>query len=103
MDQRVCGESREPFFRSRRPILGLYEAEGRVEPRPHAPKESRPSKLTRAVIRRTTIPVSLAMVIGLSPAHAVTDVSNNGQVGNLGLSASEEADFVYFPPILTDQ
>ncbi len=42
-------------------------------------------------------------VIGKSPAQAGPDVFNNGQVGNLGLSASEEADIVNFMKILTDQ
>ena len=46
-------------------------------------------------------------VVGLSPAQAGAnddgDVSNNGQVGNLGLSAREETDLVNFMKILADR
>jgi len=41
-------------------------------------------------------------VVGVSPADAGTDVSNNGQVGNLGLTPGEEADLVNFLRALTD-
>jgi cytochrome c peroxidase len=40
---------------------------------------------------------------GVSPANAGDDVAHNGQVGNLGLTASEETDVVNFLKILTDQ
>jgi hypothetical protein len=46
-------------------------------------------------------------VAGLTPAQAVAAgttlvTAQNGQVGNLGLSASQEADLVNFLTILTD-
>ena len=39
---------------------------------------------------------------GVSPANAGTDVSNNGQVGNLGLTEQQEAQIVSFLQTLTD-
>lgn len=41
-------------------------------------------------------------VAGVSPADATSDVSSNGQVGNLGLSHAEEIDLVNFLRTLTD-
>ena len=46
-------------------------------------------------------------VAGLTPAQAAAQgvsgvVATNGQVGNLGLTASQEADLVNFLKILTD-
>ena len=46
-------------------------------------------------------------VAGLTPADAAAQgvsgtVATNGQVGNLGLTASQEADIVNFLMILTD-
>jgi cytochrome c peroxidase len=41
-------------------------------------------------------------VAGATPANATADTATNGQVGNLGLTASEEADLVNFLRILTD-
>jgi cytochrome c peroxidase len=41
-------------------------------------------------------------VAGASPAEAGADVATNGRVGNLGLSASEEADLVNFLGALSD-
>jgi cytochrome c peroxidase len=44
-------------------------------------------------------------VAGLSPSEArqgESDVAQNGQIGNLGLSASEETDLVNFLKTLTD-
>ena len=41
-------------------------------------------------------------VAGVSPDNATEDVESNGQVGNLGLTADEEADLVSFMKILTD-
>ena len=41
-------------------------------------------------------------VAGVTPANATADTASNGQVGNLGLTASEEADLVNFLRILTD-
>ena len=41
-------------------------------------------------------------VEGVSPANAGADVSNNGQVGNLGLTPDEEANLVSFLQALTD-
>jgi cytochrome c peroxidase len=39
---------------------------------------------------------------GVSPDNAGADVADNGQVGNLGLTAKEEADVVNFLKILSD-
>ena len=41
-------------------------------------------------------------VAGLSPANAGGEVATNGQVGNLGLSADDEAAVVAFLETLTD-
>jgi cytochrome c peroxidase len=41
-------------------------------------------------------------VAGVTPAEAGTDVSNNGLVGNLGLTPGEERDLVNFLKTLTD-
>jgi cytochrome c peroxidase len=41
-------------------------------------------------------------VAGVTPANATADIASNGQVGNLGLTASEEVDLVNFLKILTD-
>ncbi len=41
-------------------------------------------------------------VAGVSPDDATGEVESNGQVGNLGLSASQEADLVNFLKILSD-
>ncbi len=41
-------------------------------------------------------------VAGVTPENATGDVASNGQVGNLGLSANEEADVVNFLRTLTD-
>ncbi len=41
-------------------------------------------------------------VAGVSPANAGTEVSNNGQVGNLGLTWKEEAELIAFLRALTD-
>jgi cytochrome c peroxidase len=41
-------------------------------------------------------------VAGFSPANAGAEVSNNGQVGNLGLTRGEERDLVNFMKTLTD-
>ena len=41
-------------------------------------------------------------VAGVSPAEAGTEVANNGQVGNLGLSALEASDLINFLKTLSD-
>ena len=41
-------------------------------------------------------------VSGMSPDNAGDDVASNGQVGNLGLTAKEEADVINFLKTLTD-
>lgn len=38
----------------------------------------------------------------MSPDDAGSDVSNNGQVGNLGLSPNEQANLISFLRALTD-
>ena len=41
-------------------------------------------------------------VSGMTPDSAGSDISSNGQVGNLGLTASQETDLVNFLKTLTD-
>jgi hypothetical protein len=41
-------------------------------------------------------------VAGVLPSQATAATASNGQVGNLGLTTSEEADLVNFLKILTD-
>jgi cytochrome c peroxidase len=41
-------------------------------------------------------------VAGVTPDHATTAIASNGQVGNLQLSAEQEADLVNFLSILSD-